>query len=50
MSESFTSDVRHTINGAETVRKASRQEPAHLIEQADGDHMLKSRSELKRGG
>jgi len=35
LSDSFTSDVRRTINGAETVRKASQEEPAYLIEQVE---------------
>ncbi|WP_167365100.1 hypothetical protein [Mesorhizobium qingshengii] len=50
MSERFTSDVKRAINSAETVRKASRQEPAYLIGQVVGDHVLKSHSELKRCG
>lgn len=49
VAESFTSDVKRTIKGTEVVRKASREEPAYLIEQADGDHVLKSHSELKHG-
>lgn len=48
--ESFTNDVTRTIKGTEVVRKASTEEPAYLIEQADGDHVLKSHSELKRKG
>ncbi|MFA6156966.1 DUF2945 domain-containing protein [Mesorhizobium sp.] len=47
VSESFTSDVTRTIKDTEVVRKASTQEPAYLIEQADGDQVLKSHSELK---
>nr|WP_318011584.1 MULTISPECIES: HVA1 family protein [unclassified Mesorhizobium] len=47
MSESFSSHVKR---GSRTLvkRKASPDEPAYLIEQADGDHVLKSHSELKR--
>ena len=44
--ESFTSKVSRTIKGTEVTREASRKEPAYLIEQADGDKVLKSRSEL----
>lgn len=43
----FKEDVERTIKGATVKRTASRQEPAYLIEQADGDHVLKSRSELR---
>ena len=44
--ERFTSKVTRTIKGAEVTRDASRKEPAYLIEQDDGDKVLKSRSEL----
>lgn len=44
--ERFTSSVTRTIKGSEVTRKASRKEPAYLIEQEDGDKVLKSRSEL----
>lgn len=44
--ERFTSKVTRTIKGTEVTRDASRQEPAYLIEQDDGDKVLKSRSEL----
>ncbi|HEY8576082.1 MAG TPA: DUF2945 domain-containing protein [Devosia sp.] len=44
--ERFTSKVTRTIKGTEVTREASQKEPAYLIEQADGDKVLKSRSEL----
>jgi hypothetical protein len=44
--ERFTSTVSRTIKGTEVTRDASRKEPAYLIEQDDGDKVLKSRSEL----
>ena len=44
--ERFTSKVTRTIKGSEVTRQASRKEPACLIEQDDGDKVLKSRSEL----
>ncbi|TPM26459.1 DUF2945 domain-containing protein [Mesorhizobium sp. B2-3-4] len=50
VSRSFTSEVKRTIKGTEVVRKASPEEPAYLIELADGDHVLKSHSELERKG
>ena len=47
IAETFTADVERTIKGAKIKRKASKDEPAYLIEQADGDRVLKSRSELR---
>lgn len=47
--ERFTSRVTRTIKGTDVTREASRKEPAYLIEQEDGDHVLKSRSELRAG-
>jgi len=50
VAESFTSDVTRTIKGKEIKRKASDDEPAYLIEQDDGDRVLKSQSELRSAG
>jgi hypothetical protein len=44
--ESFTHDIVRTIKGTKVKRTASADEPAYLIEQADGGHALKSHSEL----
>ncbi len=44
--ERFTQPVSRTIKGSEIKRDASAKEPAYLIEQDDGDKVLKSRSEL----
>lgn len=46
--ETFTDNVERTISGSTIKRKASRREPAYLIEQQDGAKVLKSRSELER--
>lgn len=46
--ERFTEDVTRTIKGTEVKRRASEDEPAYLIEQEDGDRVLKSHSELER--
>jgi hypothetical protein len=46
--ERFTSKTTRTIKGTEVTREASRREPAYLIEQDDGDKVLKSRSELNK--
>ena len=42
----YTSRVTKTIKGTEVTRNASKDEPAYLIEQNDGDEVLKSQSEL----
>ena len=47
--ERFTKPVTRTLKGSEVTREASTKEPAYLIEQADGDQVLKSRSELTAG-
>jgi hypothetical protein len=46
--QSFTHDVERHIKGADIKRKASTDEPAYLIEQDDGDRVLKSHSELRK--
>jgi hypothetical protein len=47
IADSFTTDVERTIRGEKIKRKASEKEPAYLIEQVDGDRVLKSHSELR---
>ena len=42
----FTHKVTRLIKGAEITRNASEDEPAYEIVQKDGDHVLKSQSEL----
>ena len=44
--ETFSKKVTRTIEGNEVTRNASEDEPAYLIEQEDGDEVLKSESEL----
>jgi hypothetical protein len=46
--ESFTSRVTRTIKGNEVTRDADDDNPAYLIEQDDGDRVLKSESELSQ--
>ena len=46
VTEAFTDKVTRTIKGSEVTRNASDDEPAYLIEQEDGDRVLKSASEL----
>lgn len=46
VAERFTDKVTRTIKGKEITRNASQDEPAYLIEQDDGDRVLKSETEL----
>ena len=46
--EVFHKEVTRTVQGNEVTRKASDDEPAYLIEQDDGDEVLKSASEIER--
>ena len=48
VTERFTSKVTRTIKGSEVTRDASEDEPAYMIEQEDGDRVLKSHSELNK--
>lgn len=47
--ERFTEKVTRNIKGSEVTRNASKEEPAFLIKQEDGDQVLKSGSELSKG-
>ena len=44
--EVFHDDVERKIDGKSIKRKASKEEPAYLIEQEDGQRVLKSASEV----
>ena len=48
VAERFTDRVTRELGGSETTRDADSQNPAYLIRQDDGDHVLKSHSELKK--
>jgi hypothetical protein len=48
ITERFDSDVTRTLKGADVTRSASADEPAFLIEQDDGDEVLKSCTELEK--
>lgn len=47
--EVFTERVTRTIKGNEVTRDADEGNPAYLIEQDDGDRVLKSHSEVSPG-
>jgi len=46
--ERFVEKVSRQISGTEVTRNASEDEPAYLIEQEDGDQVLKSHSEVRK--
>lgn len=43
----YTDAVTKTIKGTEVTRNATDDDPAYLIEQDDGDRVLKSGSEIE---
>ncbi|MCR9160619.1 MAG: DUF2945 domain-containing protein [Nannocystaceae bacterium] len=46
--DSFTQKVTRTIDGTEVTRNADEDNPAYMVEQEDGDRVLKSHSELEK--
>lgn len=48
IAEVFTEKVTRRIKGKDITRNASRDEPAYLVRQEDGDTALKSASELSK--
>ena len=44
----YTQKVTVTIEGSEITRNADDDNPAYLIEQEDGDEVLKAHSEIER--
>ena len=48
--EVFSERVSRTIKGNEVTRNATKDDPAYLIEQDDGDRVLESNSELRKVG
>jgi len=45
--ERFERNVTRTLKGSEITRKGSKDNPAYLIKQDDGDRVLKLGSELR---
>ncbi|MEE4288591.1 MAG: DUF2945 domain-containing protein [Erythrobacter sp.] len=45
--ERFEREVTRTLQGSEVTRKGDEDNPAYLIEQEDGDEVLKNGSELE---
>ena len=46
--ETFEREVTRTLKGTEVTRKGSQDDKAILIEQEDGDQVLKLQSEVER--
>lgn len=44
----YTQKTTHKIKGTDVTREASKDEPAYYITQDDGDHVLKSHSEVEK--
>lgn len=44
----YTRKITRTIKGTDVTREADDDCPAYLIEQDDGDEVLKSHSEVKK--
>jgi hypothetical protein len=44
----YTSKIEKTIGGSDVTRNASEDDPAYLIEQDDGQEVLKSGTELSK--
>jgi len=47
--EKFEKPVEKKIKGSTVKRNASKEEPAYLIEQKNGNQILRSESELRKG-
>ena len=47
ITERYTKKVTKTLKGSDVTRDASEDEPAYLIEQEDGDKVLKSCTEIR---
>jgi hypothetical protein len=49
VAERFDRRVQRTIKGSKIIRNGTKDNPAYLIEQDDGDKVLKLGSELEGG-
>jgi argonaute-like protein implicated in RNA metabolism and viral defense len=47
VADKFERRVQRTIKGSKIIRNGSKENPAYLIEQDDGDRVLKLGSELE---
>lgn len=48
ITERFTEKVTRLIKGSKVTRDADSDNPAYLIQQDDGDEVLKSESEIEK--
>ena len=46
--ESYTESVTRTIKGSKITRHGTKENPAYLLEQANGNQVLKLGSELRK--
>ena len=46
--ETYTKEITKTIKGSSVTRKGDEDDKALYIKQDDGDHVLKSESEVER--
>ncbi|MEZ4802132.1 MAG: DUF2945 domain-containing protein [Gelidibacter sp.] len=46
--ETYTTKVTKTIKGSKITRNGDKKDEALYIKQTDGDHVLKSESEVRR--
>lgn len=44
----FHESVTHTLKGTEVTKNGTKENPAYLLEQKDGDEVLKLHSELEK--
>ncbi len=49
VADKFTRRVQRTIKGSKVVKNGTEDNPAYLVEQDDGDQVLKRGSELSAG-
>lgn len=49
VADKFTRRVQRTIKGSKVVKNGTEDNPAYLVEQEDGDQVLKRGSELSAG-
>jgi hypothetical protein len=47
--QKFTESITKKIKGTSVKRNATKEDPAYLIEQENGNKVLKSETELKKG-
>lgn len=49
VTDRYEEETTHTIKGKKITRKGSKDDPAYMVKQEDGDRALKLGSELSKG-